>query len=396
MFAETFTGSETESVARLTKNYSNIPQPYTLCVIHVLKQEYDIHTENWDSRDATLAGNIRIALDGCLNGSQIEKVIGIIAIILGLPGNLMATIVSLSIDRITTSVFITALSIGDFLTIMFRTTIPNTTYMPFEVFKISLGFFPNSILVLICFERYMAVCYPFVKREWLTTKVARRLVAAFVLIFVLAYIGCCFLTLSELTEGKKTLMFSFLLFGLPCPFIVIFNCLTVRKLKQVTLEKQNAKMQMRFWSKAEASITLMIIIASVVFLVLNGPLFAVCCFWYIIYTYFNDIVNISFHTKIDALIDLTYWLTFLHHGANFYIYILGTKRFRMQSIYLFKRLKRVAWIPSFIETPHASQIFNSRSARNNELSSRGNHNYNYFYRSDNDQADKHQRETLIL
>ena len=101
----------------------------------------------------------------------------------------------------------------------------------------------------------------------------------------------------QLRAPTKKLLFSGILFGLPCPFIVVFSLLTIRALRSMrkSYYMDNAKLQM--WCKVESSITFMIVTSSAVFLTLNGPLFVVCLICFLVET-FSDQVDVELRSRV--------------------------------------------------------------------------------------------------
>ena len=101
----------------------------------------------------------------------------------------------------------------------------------------------------------------------------------------------------QIPHHVKMFIMAGLLFGIPCPLILTFNWLTVRALKQMSSTLQS-NVQSTFLSKAEWSITFMIIVASVVFIVLNAPLFVTCLMWFLM-EISDQMHNELVHSKVD-------------------------------------------------------------------------------------------------
>ena len=197
MFGDVFISVDSASIDQLRKNYTHIAEHLLICIIHELSGAYGVSNQNLDADDTELSGSIDIALKMCQREDVVEKTLRIVALVFGLPGNIMAAIVSLSLDRTTTSLFLVALSMGDFATIVLRTSTGNTHVLVYEVLKVTIGFFPNSVLLLICFERYLAVCHPYRMKHWLTIRAAQLMVAALVLLFFFVFLSCVFLAQSK-------------------------------------------------------------------------------------------------------------------------------------------------------------------------------------------------------
>ena len=192
-----------ETKRRFAENYTDVPSHLLECVYNELIANFHEHSSesvlDEDHGTDELSNFVNVAIDSCKWRSVLGTLIRIIAMVFGIPGNIMSAMVSLTIDRITSSVFLTSLSVGDLLTVILRTTTTKTQYPSFEVLKVMSGFFPNSVLVLICFERYMAVNHPFKKKQMFTLKTAYSFVASLVLLFFVVFVICYFLILSEVS-----------------------------------------------------------------------------------------------------------------------------------------------------------------------------------------------------
>ncbi|GFN79463.1 thyrotropin-releasing hormone receptor [Plakobranchus ocellatus] len=362
MFIETFDPIRRAAFEKLGSNFTDIPHHLLVCIFQDVTASFPIADGHWSVSDNELANAITIAEQSCQWSYQFEKILKLIALIIGVPGNLMAAVVSFSMERSPTIILLIALSLGDLITVVTRALIPDTYNVAVEVFKRTIGFYPNAVLVLICFERYMAVSYPWHKKLFFTTRNTCLLLEALLVLYILVAMFCYFITTEVHVEiYLLSLIISFCLFGIPCPFLMTFNALTIKKLKQMTAiqaELHEKKDVRSTWSKNESSTTLMILIASVVFVSLNGPLFFVSVTWFLVETIWAG-ENIIVRTKVDFMLTITYWLTFMHHSINFYLYILGTRRFRKRFFYILKQRRFNLLVERFTLSRPASTVLDT-------------------------------------
>lgn len=226
-----------------------------------------------------------------------------------------------------------------------------------------LEFFPsyfstlaNWALILICFERFISVCFP-LKKVYLLTKRRCYIAAAVVSVALLLIFTGFFALMREPagdhncgTPSKYTkfwahgwywISVSLYLF---LPFLVITG-LTIAIVRSLSQARKHRRSLMRKGSeggptsaadqrllktteKTERMITIMLIIASVVFLILSLP----ACIYFLGHD--RDTKGVE-EARWNLFSQVAYLMTDSSHAVNFFLYFFTAKRFRSFAFRLF-------------------------------------------------------------
>lgn len=278
---------------------------------------------------------------------------------LGFPGNIFCIITVLSMQRMTPATFfVSLLALCDGATIFVKIIFQQMAFNDVSIGTVGckmrflpmfLSLLANWVLVLICAERFVSVCFP-LKKAYMVTK-RRSYIVTSILSTVLFLVMSCLFSLmwdsdetgvmcgthEEYYDFWTTWWFwinAFLLIFIPFVFIVIFTALIVRGLMQSrhdrrSIMRNSSKGQdgnrrlMEEAERLERSITIMLIFAAIIFLLLTLP----ACIYILGYKESKDPLV---EQRWKLFEQIQYVLIDSSHAINFFLYFLSAQRFRCQ------------------------------------------------------------------
>lgn len=282
-----------------------------------------------------------------------------IVFILGFPGNVACVVTVLSMTKLSTAtLYVALLAITDSVALLIKLIVHQVKWHghPLTAYGCKASFLAGAIacysnwtLVLVCFERFLAVCLPLKKAVYFTKRRA-IMVASVLLVIVLAVHipGMVFHTSNKNgwlcgydTEEfpwvnewywVSTLLYSFF----PFVLIVVFATLIIVGLRKYRAARKSilgnphshngAKGDKRGdSSNVERAISIMLVVAAVVFLVLTLP----TCIYFIAHD-FNHMYRPVQRAQWELFDQVARLLADLTHAVNFYLYFISADKFRSQ------------------------------------------------------------------
>ncbi|CAL1533053.1 unnamed protein product, partial [Lymnaea stagnalis] len=287
---------------------------------------------------------------------------------LGFPGNIFCIITVLTMQNVTPATFfVSLLAFCDGCTLVVKLVYHQIFKHGMHLGSVGckMAFLPlffstlaNWVLVLICAERFISVCFP-LKKTYIVTK-RRSYICAGVLSVVLLVMwsllygvmrdqdvsGLHCGTFDEYLVFWKNWWYwinAFLFLFLPFPCIVVLTAFIIRGL---AVSRSDRRSIMRSSSKAkdgnrrlmeeaerlERNITIMLILAAVIFLILSLP----GCIYVLMYSDSNDDLK---RAKWELFSQIQHVLSDSSHAVNFFLYFFSAQRFRAHffSILMCKR-----------------------------------------------------------
>lgn len=270
---------------------------------------------------------------------------------IGFPGNIASVITVLSMSKLSTAtLYVAILAIADasalFLKLLFQQLYK---YIYFDniackmtILTFIFPYYANWILVLVCFERFLAVCFPFQKGIYFTKRKA-FIIALLLFIAVIVFFFHLFITygnnksrcdfLMPINETVWSWFNVFAYFLAPFVLLVIFSTLIIVGLRQYHKERKSILRESHQGKSnsgnLEQAISVMMAVAGVVFLICTLP----ACIYFLASFELDDQDALSiarwslFHQISSAFADL-------NHAINFYLYFLSARKFRSQFYYL--------------------------------------------------------------
>ncbi|XP_059144304.1 sex peptide receptor-related protein 2-like isoform X2 [Physella acuta] len=290
---------------------------------------------------------------------------------IGVPANLMTILTILTMQVVSPATFfIAVLAFTDGSALVLKLIVHRMTFS--RLFRLStvfckLDFLPvfmsslaNWMLALICAERFISVCFP-LKKMYLVTKRRGYVAVLVTALMLLSIFMFFFLYMYTYYRNVCTPYQEFIWFWaniyywinasvsvfLPFLAIFIFTCFIVRGLRKSRIERRSLirpgnievsqinesanKANERLIAEAEKvelTITVMMVVASVLFLVLTLP----SCVFYFIQ---NNATRLSVQTAYYKLfLTIQYMLYDSSHAFNFFLYFFTAKRFRQHFLHL--------------------------------------------------------------
>ncbi|PVD29903.1 hypothetical protein C0Q70_09160 [Pomacea canaliculata] len=276
----------------------------------------------------------------------------------GVPGNVACILTVATMTLTTATVYVVLLAAADLAALVLKVIfhqiyyheVPVNTYLcKGDVLVQVVSCYANWTLVLICFERFLAVCYPLRRNAYFTTRKAIVIAALLGLTLCLCLLygfinidkkgsGDC--DYPEFVKTYWSWIVASIYFFLPFILLSIFTCLIIVSLRQQrkTREAIRATTQSTSGRTAEArveqTICIMMVCAAIVFLILTLP----TCIYHLITL--SDTINAETIEKIftwSMFQQLAISLSEANHAVNFYIYFLSAKRFRSRFKELMKK-----------------------------------------------------------
>ncbi|XP_074658225.1 FMRFamide receptor-like [Tubulanus polymorphus] len=279
---------------------------------------------------------------------------------LGIPANILAIVV-LSSPRycgLTTSFYLRFLSVFDtnlLAVVLLLSYLENNRpdlisnafckiYYVEDYFSFAMS---NSLLVVVTVDRFIAIQFPLKAKIWCTVKRAK-----WVVLFVFIFVALCYSHLL-IYGGLETPIYGgepfcrlqlegiwrdvFNMFDViysvytPFPVLLILNILMARIILKSKKQRQSTSSDTKLHQR-EISLTILLILVSIVFLLTSLPYVFHTNFWESGYVdYENDPVLSELRRASSSI---SYVFLFINPMVNFYLYCLGSSKFRAE----FKRL----------------------------------------------------------
>lgn len=272
--------------------------------------------------------------------------------LLGFPGNIACVATVLRMSTLSTAtLYVALLAVVDAIALLLK-----LVFHQLIVNKVTLGevgcslvsfvnitsCYANWVLVLVCLERFLAVSFPLKKGIYFTKRRACVIAAVLFLfiflihthlffIFIPSGYTCQFaVTWGDAWKWISTLIYCFL----PFFFLLVLTTLIVVGLRRYQAarksllgcqtQKHSKKDKRNDSWTLEHTISIMMVLAAVVFLVLTLP---ICVF--IIYTgLYREGDNPLEKARRQFVEQLVYFMQDLTHVVNFYLYFLAADKFR--------------------------------------------------------------------
>ncbi|XP_059144288.1 alpha-1A adrenergic receptor-like isoform X1 [Physella acuta] len=343
----------------------------------MLKEFLDSQDNMSSTEDTTFTSMISTIdiTDGTINtpamfsGADINEYYLWVLASIGVPANVLVILTILTmqvVSPVTFFIAVLAFSDGSALVLklifnqMSRTVMVTKVFCKLNFLPIFMSSLANWMLALICAERFISVCFP-LKKMYLVTKRRGYVAVLVTALMLLAIFMFFFLYMYTRIAADCSPNFDFFWFWgnifywinasltvfLPFSCILTFTCFIVRGLRlsrahrRSLLRKENVETNETRGSfsqanekfiheaeKVEHSITLMMILASALFLVLTLP----ACVFYISEPYLFDEINPSEKYLYFKMIQ--HILYDSSHAFNFLLYFFTAKRFRQHFLHL--------------------------------------------------------------
>ncbi|XP_025095510.1 substance-P receptor-like [Pomacea canaliculata] len=280
----------------------------------------------------------------------------------GVPGNVACIMTIATMTLTTATLYVVLLAAADLAALVLKVIfhqlsyhrIPENTFIcKGDVFVQVVSCYANWMLVLICFERFLTVCYFLRKNTCFTIKraivIAVLLGVTLFLCFLYGFInmdkakaGYC-----SYPEHAQEFVITYwhwivasIYFFLPFTLLAIFTSLILVRLRRQrkaseaigeTTENTRERSQMR----VELPICIMMVCAAIVFLVLTLP----TCIYHLIVAWKKINVDTPQQWFAWAMFQqLAISLSEANHAVNFYIYFLSVRMFRSRFKQLMMKL----------------------------------------------------------
>ncbi|PVD29902.1 hypothetical protein C0Q70_09159 [Pomacea canaliculata] len=273
----------------------------------------------------------------------------------GVPGNVACILTVATMTMTTATVYVVLLAAADLAALVLKLIyhqiyyheVPvNTFICKGDVVVQVVSCYANWTLVLICFERFLGVCYPLKRNAYFTTKkaivIAVLLGLTLCLCFLYGFVqmdkteeGYCYVP--EYAREFHTTYWYWIIasiyFFLPFILISIFTGLIIVSLRRQRKARETIRVTAQSTSgktteaRVEQTICIMMLCAAIVFLLLILP----TCIYHSIAPL--EILKDDTPEKFFASSMFQYLaisLSEANHAVNFYIYFLSAKRFRFR------------------------------------------------------------------
>ncbi|XP_076461986.1 sex peptide receptor-related protein 2-like [Babylonia areolata] len=311
----------------------------------------------------SLPGNDMLLPEEVVHGRAIRNVYIWVLVGVGLPGNLACVLTVLSMPVTTATFYVALLAAADslalLLKLLFHQLVSHAKMTAAAcVFYFTPTFFScyaNWVLALICFERFVTVCFPLKKDAYFT----KRRVGVSVAILTAALAVCFgptpFFYTDVMWNGKRCVqnvgMLKFkeeffdvflasLYFFAPFFLIAVLTTLIIiglyrnRQARQriggVVVTEGGATSEER---NVELSISVMLLCAGLVFLLLLLP----ACLYHLALEKLFDASIMEERAQVFLFYQVITMLADTNHAVNFIIYFLSAPRFRKRFVELARR-----------------------------------------------------------
>ncbi|XP_076470708.1 uncharacterized protein LOC143300713 [Babylonia areolata] len=273
--------------------------------------------------------------------------------ILGFPGNVACVLTVISMSTLSTAtLYVALLAVVDALTLLGKLVAQQLTYhqsylgdsgcKATSIINI-FNCYAHWVLVLVCFERFLAVRWPLKKAVFFTKSRAWLIAAVLFIVIFLIYTQLFVLYISDPTGRicgfsdevgsyvRLWYWFSAFLFSL-APFIllVVFTTFivtglwTYRAARKSILDNKRSDN-----SNMERAISVMMSVAAIVFLLLTLP----NCIFIVAFDYWSWYPPVSY-ARWMLFQQVSFVLSDLNHAINFYLYFLTADKFRTRFKYM--------------------------------------------------------------
>ncbi|RUS85926.1 hypothetical protein EGW08_006329, partial [Elysia chlorotica] len=268
------------------------------------------------------------------------------ALVLGLPGSILALILLGRMPTKPSTLYLRLLAVSDFVALVSLsvtyyeitgyhhvTNLDNLLKWFSRIFQS----FSHWLLVLMCVERFVAVRYPLHKARLYTIRITY--VTCFAVFLVSSIHFLLFpmtFVIKSLANGNYffyvTLMYFSIYIFLPMILIVLFTNLTALEIRRSRRRRQSLVMTVSnsLAFKMEAEITRIMFLAVLSFVLFLLPKLLLYIF-YIVDLYLLHIEKCPEYMAAFTVSYNTFTsLSYLNHAVNFYIYMLGAPGYRRQ------------------------------------------------------------------
>ncbi|XP_059144313.1 sex peptide receptor-related protein 2-like isoform X3 [Physella acuta] len=290
---------------------------------------------------------------------------------IGVPANLLVILTILTmqvVSPVTFFIAVLAFSDGSALVLklifnqMSRTLMVTKVVCKLNFLPIFMSSLANWMLALICAERFISVCFP-LKKMYLVTKRRGYVAVLVTALMLLAIFMFFFLYMYQISYGHCTVAEGFawvwanifywinatLTVFLPFVIILTSTCFTIRGIylsrssrrkedvEKSEINESSNKLSERLIAEAEKvelTITIMMVVASVLFLTLTLP----SCVFFLSIPYAE--ASTQKGAKYVLFREIQYLLYDASHAINFFLYFCTAKSFRRQ----FCRLLLCDWL----------------------------------------------------
>ena len=285
-----------------------------------------------------------------------------IAFTIGFPGNVacMATVLTMT-SQSTATLYVALLAAVDALALLLKLIFHQLDFHSVSFYNVGckvsvityiVNCYANWMLVLVCFERHLAVCWPLKKAVIFTKKRAKNVAMILLAIICLFYTQLFFFYISDRTgqycgfddklkhfvkawHWMASTVFSILPFGL-IAFFTVRIAVGLRKQghsRKSFLAHSQSKINRRHPEivndvqgiALERSFTIMVTVAAIVFLLFTLP----SCIHIVSYDPWR-----SYHPVVEQrwrlINQISHMLADFNHAVNFYLYFLTARKFRSQ------------------------------------------------------------------
>ncbi|KAL8570350.1 hypothetical protein ACOMHN_035768 [Nucella lapillus] len=299
-----------------------------------------------------------VALGRAIRNVYIWVLVGV-----GVPGNLACLVTVLSMHVTTATFYVALLAVVDSAALLVKLVFHQlVTHRKLTTAACTLFYIPsflschaNWVLVLICFERFFAVCFPLKKQVYFT----KRRVYISVIVLTVAMVVCFAPTPFFNTSpnhkrlsclGRKSMekfkvifyvsFMSSLYFFLPFMLIAVFTTLIIIGLQRHRRARQRMGVMTTTGGGGgggdggvERSISIMLLCAGLVFLLLTLP----ACIYHLFLKKNIGSMSREQKAKMFLLYQVITLLSDVNHAINFFIYFLSAAKFRKRFMELVNR-----------------------------------------------------------
>ncbi|KAL8578620.1 hypothetical protein ACOMHN_007078 [Nucella lapillus] len=280
-----------------------------------------------------------------------------VVFLIGFPSNVVCVLTVLSMSSLSTAtLYVALLAVVDALTLLAKLLVQQLNfhhayYGDFGCKAINLVYILNCyahwVLVLVCFERFLAVRWPLKKAVFFTKSRAWLIAAVLFVVIFLIYAQLFVLYISDPTGhicgfdedmGNYVRLWywfsSFLFSFAPFILLVIFTSLIITGLWKYRVARKSilrgdhnngSKDKRSESSNMERAISVMMSVAAVVFLLLTLP----SCIFVVSFDYWSWYPPVSY-ARWMLFQQIAFVMSDLNHAINFYLYFLTADKFRSQ------------------------------------------------------------------
>nr|KAG5687329.1 hypothetical protein BaRGS_015584 [Batillaria attramentaria] len=281
--------------------------------------------------------------------------------ILGFPGNVASVVTVLSMTKLSTAtLYVALLAVVDAVALVVKLVVHQIPWhgAPLYTWGCKASFiagtiscYSNWVLVLVCFERFLAVCLPLKKAIFFTRSRAIMIASVLLGVVLVVHIHGFILYVSHPVTGRKCgwemdlrwvkvwfWIAAFLYSFAPFILLVVFATLIIVGLRRYRAARKSilgnhthngGKGDKRGENSVERAISIMLVVAAVVFLVLTLP----TCVFLIAYDGYGHYEPLE-KARWELFREISLFLADLNHAVNFYLYFMTADKFRSQ----FRRL----------------------------------------------------------